>query len=232
LKILTGIEKPDSGTLNISRGVKWGYFDQGHLSLNLDNTLIVEVLRDQSELKETDAKALLGQFNFRGKIIYNKVKNLSGGERAKLAFLRLILKPYNFLILDEPTNHMDVASKMAIEGAINSYNGTVLVVSHDRKFLDNIINVTFLMNNASIIMYKGNYSASRFQNQKGKLNFSGEKILDMLGCKVKKYIVNKSFTDWTNHKKYEIGDEILIGDHNFELFKWAINSGRLKCLHK
>jgi ATP-binding cassette subfamily F protein 3 len=110
LKMLTGAEKPDSGILNISRGARWGYFDQGHLSLNLDNTLIEEILRDQNDLKETDAKALLGQFNFRGTIVYNRTGKLSGGERARLAFLRLIMQPYNFLILDEPTNHMDLES--------------------------------------------------------------------------------------------------------------------------
>jgi len=153
LKMLTGAEKPDGGILNISRGARWGYFDQGHLSLNLDNTIIEEILRDQKDLKETDAKALLGQFNFRGNIVYNQVGKLSGGERARLAFLRLIMQPYNFLILDEPTNHMDLESKMAIEGALNSFNGTVIVVSHDRRFLDNVTDTTFLMTNTSIITH-------------------------------------------------------------------------------
>jgi len=232
LKMLTGEEKPDGGILNISRGAKWGYFDQGHLSLNLDNNLIEEVLRDQNDLKETDAKALLGQFNFRGNIVYNKVGKLSGGERARLAFLRLIMQPYNFLILDEPTNHMDLESKMAIEGALNSFGGTVIVVSHDRRFLDNVTDTTFLMSKASIITYKGNYSTSRLQHQKEMLIKPGSKIIDMPGGHLKKYVVKKSFTDWTTQKKYKIGEEILIGDHNFELYGWAINSGRLKCLRK
>ncbi len=232
LKILTGAEKPDGGILNISRGARWGYFDQEHLSLNLDNTLIEEILRDQKDLKETDAKALLGQFNFRGDIVYNQVGKLSGGERARLAFLRLIMQPYNFLILDEPTNHMDLKSKMAIEGALNSFSGTVIVVSHDRRFLDNVTDTTFLMANTSIITYKGNYSASRLQHQKELLNTPGARLNDMLGGNLKKYVVKKSFTDWTTRRKYKIGEEILIGDHNFELYEWAINNSRLKCLRR
>ena len=68
-------------------------------------------------------------------MIYNKAGQLSGGERARLAFLRLIMEPYNLLLLDEPTNHMDIESKTAIETALNSYTGTVIVVSHDRTFL-------------------------------------------------------------------------------------------------
>jgi len=90
-----------------------------------------------------DAKALLGQFNFKGNVVFNQVKQLSGGERARLAILRLILQPYNFLILDEPTNHMDMESKAAIECALNSYGGTVLSVSHDRRFLDMVADTIF-----------------------------------------------------------------------------------------
>jgi len=136
LKVITGEEHPDEGLLSVSSGVKYGYFDQGHLSLVPDNTLIDELCRDNSGLSENDAKALLGQFNFKGNMFFNQVQQLSGGERARLAILRLILQPYNFLLLDEPTNHMDMASKKAIESAINSYSGTVIAISHDRRFLD------------------------------------------------------------------------------------------------
>jgi ATP-binding cassette subfamily F protein 3 len=232
INMLTGVEKPDSGILNISRGARWGYFDQRQLSLDLDNTLIEEILRKQKDLKETDAKALLGQFNFRGSIIYNQIGKLSGGERARLAFLKLIMQPYNFLILDEPTNHMDLESKMAIEGALNSFSGTVIAISHDRRFLDNVTDTTFLMTNTSIKTYKGNYTASRLQHQKELLKKPEVRLKDMPGGNLKKYVVKKSFTDWTNRRKYKIGEEILIGDHNFKLYEWAINSSRLKCLRR
>ena len=156
LKMLIGEEKTDGGKIHLSKNVKWRYFDQGHLSLEPGNTLIEEVVRGKEGLRENDAKALLGQFNFKRDDINRKVKFASGGERARLALLRLLLKPYNLLILDEPTNHMDILSKKAIEGAINSFGGTVIVVSHDRNFLDNVCNMIFLISEGEIHSYKGN----------------------------------------------------------------------------
>ena len=232
LKILTGAEKPDSGIINVSRGVRWGYFDQGHLSLNLENTLIDEVLRDHKELNENDAKALLGQFNFKGDIVYKFINQLSGGERARLAFLRLIMQPYNFLILDEPTNHMDMKSKIAIEGALNSFNGTVIVVSHDRNFLDDVTDNIYLMINSTIKMYNGNYSMFRLQRQKELKDITGKNLAYLSKSGLKKYVVKKSFTEWNNRKKHRIGEVVFIGDHNEKMYKWAIKSGSLKPCNK
>jgi len=232
LKILTGAEKPDSGIINVSRGVRWGYFDQGHLSLNLENTLIDEVLRDHKELNENDAKALLGQFNFKGDVIYRFINQLSGGERARLAFLRLIMQPYNFLILDEPTNHMDMKSKIAIEGALNSFNGTVIVVSHDRNFLDDVTDNIYFMVNSTIKIYNGNYSMFRLQRQKELKDITGKNLAYLSKSGLKKYIVKKSFTEWNNRKKHRVGEVVYIGDHNEKTYGWAIKSGSLKPFNK
>ena len=227
LKMLIGAEKPDSGTLDVSRGVQLGYFDQGHLSLNLKNTLINEILIDHNELNENDAKALLGQFNFKGKIVYNIINQLSGGERARLAFLRLLMQPYNFLILDEPTNHMDVQSKKAIEGALNSFNGTVIVVSHDRNFLDNVTDTIFLMTDDTIKIYNGNYSMFRLQRQKELKDMTGKNLAYLARSGLKKYVVKKSFTEWSTRKKHKIGEVVFIGDHNENIYEWAIKSKSL-----
>jgi len=218
--------------INVSRGVRWGYFDQGHLSLNLENTLIDEVLRDHKELNENDAKSLLGQFNFKGDIIYRFINQLSGGERARLAFLRLIMQPYNFLILDEPTNHMDMNSKIAIEGALNSYNGTVIVVSHDRNFLDDVTDNIFFMVDSTIKMYNGNYSMFRLQRHKELKDITGKNLAYLSKSGLKKYIVKKSFTEWNNRKKHRIGEVVYIGDHNEKNYEWAIKSGSLKPFNK
>ena len=228
LKILTGEEKIDSGILYVSSGVKYGYFDQGHLSLNTENTLIDELRRNQKEFSENEAKALLGQFNFKGNIVYNKVKQLSGGECARLAFLRLILQPYNFLLLDEPTNHMDIDSKKAIESALNSYNGTVIVVSHDRKFLDLVADNILFMDNGVIKMYHGNYSNFRLQRQKELVDLTDSKLAYLSTTGLKKYVVNKAFTIWSPKKKYNVGEEIFIGDHNEKIFEWAIENRFLR----
>jgi len=228
LKILTGEEKIDEGTLNISSGVRWGYFDQGHLSLNLENTIIDELRRDQKDLSEDDAKALLGQFNFKGNMVFNQVNRVSGGERARLAILRLILQPYNFLILDEPTNHMDMDSKVAIECALNSYTGTVIAVSHDRRFLDVVADTIFFMDKGSIKMYYGNYTSFRLQRQKELSDLSDESLAYLSNKGLKKYVVRKSFTIWTTHTKHKVGEEIFIGDHNEKVYESAIKSRFLK----
>lgn len=228
LKMLTREEPPTQGTLSISQGVKAGYFDQGHLSLNLDHTLLEEVLRDHKDLSEEDAKALLGQFNFRGTTIENTVGSLSGGERARLAFLRLIMEPYNLLLLDEPTNHMDIESKDAIETALNTYTGTVIVVSHDRKFLDTVTDTIFFMTDADLKTYTGNYTQFRRQRQKELTDYTARDLAYLSASGVTKYRVTKGFTIWTIKKKHVIGEEIYIGDHNRNLYDWAIKGGLLK----
>ena len=228
LKILTGEEPISSGTVHLSLGAKWGYFDQGHLSLNLDHTLLEEIRRDQKDVSEEEAKALLGQFNFKGTMVENKVGLLSGGERARLAFLRLIMKPYNLLLLDEPTNHMDIESKAAIETALNTYTGTVIVVSHDRKFLDTVTDTIFLMDEASIKIYSGNYTMFRLQRQKELTQFGGKDLAYLSMSGLTKYVVTKGFTIWSIKKKHTVGEEIYIGDHNHGIYEWAIKGGLLK----
>ncbi len=227
LKMLTKEEPYSQGKLSLSQGAKWGYFDQGHLSLNLENSLLEEILRDHIDLSEEDAKALLGQFNFKGTMIHNKIGQLSGGERARLAFLRLIMEPYNLLLLDEPTNHMDIESKTAIETALNSFSGTVIVVSHDRKFLDSVTDTIFFMTDADIKIYSGNYTMFRQQRLK-ELSEYTNRDLAYLSSGLTKYVVTKGFTIWTIKKKHTVGEEILIGDHNRNLYEWAIKGGLLK----
>ena len=228
LKLLTKELKEDKGTLHISSGVKAGYFDQGHLSLKEENTLLQELLRDQEGMEESDAKALLGQFNFKGDIIYNNVKQISGGERARLAILRLLLQPYNLLLLDEPTNHMDMDSKKAIEGALNSYDGTVIAVSHDRRFLDNVVDTIYLVENKEIKEYTGNYTSFKLQRQKELEDMSSPKLAYLSSSGLKRYVVQKAFTVWAKNKRYNVGQEVYIGEHNEKLFEWAIKSGALK----
>ncbi|KYK29236.1 hypothetical protein AYK20_05990 [Thermoplasmatales archaeon SG8-52-1] len=228
LKMLIGEKNPDDGMLYVSSGVKTGYFDQGHLSLKMENNLIEELRRDNSELSENDAKALLGQFNFKGDMVNKQVKQLSGGERARLAILRLILQPYNFLLLDEPTNHMDMDSKKAIEGALNSYSGTVIAVSHDRRFLDMVADTIFFMDEGTIKIYTGNYSSFCLQRQKELTNLSDSNLAYLSRTGIKKYVVYKAFTIWTTKTKHKIGEEVFIGEHNEKLYEWAIKSRFLR----
>lgn len=232
LKMLTGEEPVDHGSIHLSSGVKWGYFDQGHLSLKPKNTLIDEVRRDQHNVSENDAKALLGQFDFPKEMMYGKVGKLSGGERARLAILRLLTHPYNFLMLDEPTNHMDMESKSAIEKALNTYSGTVLVVSHDRRFLDKVADNIFFLEDGSLKSYKGNYSKFKLQRQEELLKHSDASHLPKSIPGVERYVVCKSFTNWTTRTKHKKGEKIFIGDHNREIYEHAIEGKWIKPVKK
>ncbi len=220
LRLLVGQERPDGGAIHVSQGVKWRYFDQAHLSLEPENTLLEEVMRGKEGLRENDAKALLGQFNFKGDIMNSKVKFVSGGERARLALLRLLLEPCNLLLLDEPTNHMDIPSIGSVEAALNSFDGTVIVVSHDRNFLDNVCDTVFLLSDGKIHPYAGNYSSFRGQHMK--------RYRDVSGTEPKKYVVRKSFTEWTRRTRHKRGEKLVIDSENEKFYLAAMENGWLK----
>lgn len=131
---------PYDGELKVGYGVKIGYFAQNQAQL-LDEDLTVFDTIDRVAVGDirTRIKDILGAFMFGGEAIDKKVKVLSGGERSRLAMIRLLLEPVNLLILDEPTNHLDIPSKQVLKDAIKAFDGTVILVSHDRDFLDGIV---------------------------------------------------------------------------------------------
>lgn len=133
-------EIPFTGTLKIGHNVKIGYFAQNQAQL-LDGDLTVFDTIDHVAVGDmrTKVRDILGAFMFGGEAIDKKVSVLSGGERTRLAMIRLLLEPVNLLILDEPTNHLDLSSKDVLKEAIKAFEGTVIVVSHDREFLDGLV---------------------------------------------------------------------------------------------
>ena len=135
LKVLTDQMSIISGHLKVGHNVSFGYYDQGQLLLNEQNTVIEEVHQDFRLYTEGEIRNLLARFLFRGDDVFLKVSSLSGGEKARLSLLKLMMGGANVLVLDEPTNHLDIDSKEAFEDAILEYPGTVIVVSHDRYFL-------------------------------------------------------------------------------------------------
>ena len=138
LRVLLGELKADSGYLKIGHNVAFGYYDQGQLLLNDSNT-VLEELKDSYRLyTDTEMRSILGRFLFKGEDVFLNVGSLSGGEKARLSLLKLMLSGANTLMLDEPTNHMDIESKEVFEEALLEFPGTVIVVSHDRYFLQRI----------------------------------------------------------------------------------------------
>lgn len=149
-------EIPYEGNLRIGYGVKIGYFAQNQAQLlNEDYTVFDTIDRVAVGDIRTRIKDILGAFMFGGEAIEKKVKVLSGGERSRLAMIRLLLEPVNLLILDEPTNHLDIASKDVLKQAIRDFEGTVIIVSHDRDFLNGLVEKVYEFANGHVVEHLG-----------------------------------------------------------------------------
>ena len=147
-----------SGTAKFGANLEIGYYDQEQQQLHPEKTVLDEVWDDHPEVPEKDIRSLLGSFLFVGDDVYKPVHDLSGGEKARLELTKLSFKPINFLILDEPTNHLDIDSREVLENAINEFTGTVLFVSHDRYFINQVATDVLDMHKDGITHYEGNYN--------------------------------------------------------------------------
>jgi len=154
-RIIAGLEKFD-GMLTIGSNVALGYFDQHEANL-LDGSQTVFELIDAAATGDmrTRVRSLLGAFLFSGDSVYKKIKVLSGGEKSRLSIARLLLQPINLLILDEPTNHLDMVSKEVLKDALINYNGSLILVSHDRDFLHGLTTRTIYFKDRNIVDYPG-----------------------------------------------------------------------------
>lgn len=158
LKIIIGLYEADCGTFAIGANTFLGYYDQIQESLDMNNTVIEELWNEYPKLTQTQIRNALAVFLFRGEDVFKEISKLSGGERARVELSKLLLKKANFLIMDEPTNHMDIQSKEALEKALSEYNGTMLIVSHDRYFINKLADKIYYMDNGGVICYDGNYN--------------------------------------------------------------------------
>ena len=156
-KIIMNEITPLSGDIKFGTNVNVSYFHQEQKTLNLDNTIIDEIWEDNKQLTQTSLRTMLGAFLFEGEEVFKKISTLSGGERARVAILKLILSNANLLLLDEPTNHLDIDSKEVLEEALSSYTGTIFTISHDRYFLNTVVDKVLALDENGITEYLGNY---------------------------------------------------------------------------
>jgi ATP-binding cassette subfamily F protein 3 len=157
-KIIMGKLKKDDGICILGKNVQIGYYDQEQSDLNPEKTVLDEVWDDFPELTATEIRNALASFLFTGDEVFKKIASLSGGEKCRINLLKLILSKSNFLLLDEPTNHLDITSREALEESLLDYDGTLLVISHDRYFLNKSINKIYELNRTGMKEYLGNYS--------------------------------------------------------------------------
>ncbi len=157
VKLLAGITKPNKGTIKQGHNGKISYFGQ-HQAKELSQDLTVLQTMEQVDVEQTvtSTRSLLGAFLFRGDEVDKKVMVLSGGEKSRLALAKMIITPANLLIMDEPTNHLDMISQDILQEALNQYDGSIIVVSHNRFFLDGFVNKVLEIKDGQAIIYEGN----------------------------------------------------------------------------
>ena len=156
-KIIQRIYEQDYGSVTLGANVEVGYFDQVQSNLNLEKSAINDVWDEFPYLTETEVRTALGRFLFKGDNVFRQLKEMSGGERARIALLKLMLKGANFLLLDEPTNHLDTGFREQLEQTLKEYTGTMLIVSHDRYFINKLADRILVLNKDGIKEYLGNY---------------------------------------------------------------------------
>ena len=167
LKIIMEKISKDKGEIAIGSRVKIGYYDQDHSALHGENTVLQEI-NTSLNLTQEYLRTLAGGFLFSGEDVEKRIDKLSGGEKVRVSFLKLYMEKANLLILDEPTNHLDIYSIEVLEDALEDYEGTLLVVSHNRHFLDVVCNTIYYLDENGLKKFKGNY-----EDYKASLKNSG-----------------------------------------------------------
>ncbi|MBQ9825905.1 MAG: ABC-F family ATP-binding cassette domain-containing protein [Firmicutes bacterium] len=171
LKIILGQLRPSTGYVRLGQNVMPGYYDQEQKSLVSDNTVLEELHRIYFKYDQTDLRKILGSFLFRGDDVFKKVSDLAGGEKARLALLKLMMSGSNLLIFDEPTNHLDIAAKEVFEDAIMHFPGTVIIVSHDRYLLQHVPTAILELTADGMVKYPGKYDY--YEEKRAELNGKG-----------------------------------------------------------
>jgi ATP-binding cassette subfamily F protein 3 len=209
------------GELWVSPGAKIGYFAQGHDGLNEKLNPEEQLLQVLGKEEKGQARYLLARFLFDEIQVKTPISKLSGGERARVALALLICERRNLLILDEPTNYLDIGSREAVESALREYPGTIILVTHDRYLMDAVCNRVAELNDGKLRVFPGTYS-----QMKGKVQ------QELVLAEAQVYRVVLGFTDWTTRKKLKPGDTVAIAPSEMENYRWALENGKIKRLEK
>jgi ABC transport system ATP-binding/permease protein len=243
LNIITGKEKADSGKINIGETINFGYFTQGGLSVD-DNRRVITVLKDiaefivMSDKRKVSASQLLEHFMFTPEMQFTEVKRLSGGEKRRLHLLTVLMKNPNFLILDEPTNDLDLLTLTKLEEFLLQYKGCLILVSHDRFFMDKLTeHLLVFKGDAKIEDHYCTYSEYRTQQIKEEKEFKKIQHLEKENSKTKTRRKKLSFNDQFeyNNLEKELSEleeekkelESLIQNPDIELSEMMEKSKRL-----
>ncbi len=186
-KLICGVYQPKSGTIRLGSNIAVGWYDQTQSDLSLDKTVFEEIADAHPQMTQTEIRNALAAFLFRGEDVFAPIAELSGGERARVSLCKLMLSDVNFLLLDEPTNHLDIASREALEQALSDYDGTCLIVSHDRYFINRLAHSVCNMEQTGLSLYLGDYDY--FLSKKAETR--QEKVQEAPGAGKESYLQQK-----------------------------------------
>ncbi len=216
IKALIG-ELPCEGDLWIAPGAKIGYFSQNHENLDLKLTAEEQILQVIGKDRRAEARKLLARMLLFDEEVDKPMKYLSGGERVRVALTLILLQETNLLVLDEPTNYLDIPARHAVEEALTEYDGTIITVTHDRYYLDTVCTKVCEVKDGTIKMHSGTYSSV-----KGRPNTT-EIVMD-----ADEYRVLSPFTNWVTGRKFVKGDRVLVAPSEMKSYEWAIGQGKMK----
>ena len=193
IKTIAKKQKKLGGNIQYGSKVSLGYYDQKQAEFESSKTILNELWDEYPLMKEAEVRTVLGRFLFRGDNVLKIVRDLSGGEKARLQLAKLMLEKNNLLILDEPTNHLDITSKQVLEEALENYEGTILFVSHDRYFINKIANKVFDITEEGYNIYLGNYDYYLEKREQEKIakKLKEEKVVETKVKEVNDYVLGK-----------------------------------------
>src|SRR5438093_266882 len=224
LEVLIGRQEADAGSVFRGKNLAIGYFAQEAEELDFSRTLLEEISSVRHPPPpESWARGLLGRFWFRGDAVHSRVGQLSGGERARLALAKFIAQDYDLLVLDEPTNHLDIESQEIVAAALQTYPGMLLVVSHNRSFLNEVANKLAVIAHQRLAVFQGTFKDS----------WAAAKMAEFMAVKQKpRYGVLRVVKDWETGNSYRNGDVIALGGAETQAFlrllRWAEGNGRVE----
>lgn len=189
LKTVSGMNKTYGGSFEFGRNVEFSFYDQQQELLHEKSTVLNEIWDRFPRMDEVEVRTLLGTVLFTDEDVYKRVSDLSGGERARLLLLAIMLEKANTLLLDEPTNHLDLPSKEALDSAVKNYEGTVILVSHDRYFLNKVADKIIELTPNGVFCYNGNYD--EYINRKNDIIQNEEKAKSVNVSSAESYEITK-----------------------------------------
>lgn len=231
LKIVMDMLKPTGGTCKIGANIHIGYYDQIQENLNPENTVIDELYDEYPNMTLTEIRNALAIFLFRGEDVFKEISKLSGGEKARVELAKLMLKQVNFMIMDEPTNHLDIASREALENALDGYDGTMLMVSHDRYFINKLADRILYLTKNGVESFSGNYDdfiAKRAQNNVKEQKTVTDKGLDYKEQKRLEALKRKTLNRFAKVEELISENEDKIAELTKELEKPEIATDYVK----